>query len=164
MGWVTVLLWGVETGWPVGWTIWHSKYSQGTGGYHEQNDGFPQLHHWSLQCLCWYEVANIGCENLDEGWTHWVWVLWETHEGQHITACQDCQDTNFSSLSPEVVRRLLHTSRRLESYSREECLDRLCQKMVKSDHRTNYIQKVFIAGFTSYQVKLKNSLLSRNHP
>ena len=74
------------------------------------------------------------------------------------------EQTKFSSLTQEVVRRLLHTSRRLPNRSRMECLEKFSQKMTNSDHRPNFIRKVLIAGITSYTTKVKNSLLPTRHP
>ena len=74
------------------------------------------------------------------------------------------EQTKFSSLSQEVVRRMLHTSRRLEDSSWLESLEDLTQRMTNSDHRPAYIRKVLVAGFTSYQAKLKNSRLPKTHP
>ena len=78
------------------------------------------------------------------------------------TALSD--QTKFSSLSQEVVRRLIHTSRRLEKSSRMETLEKLCQKMTNSGHMPSYIKRVMVAGWTSYSSKLKNSQLHRVHP
>ena len=36
--------------------------------------------------------------------------------------------------------------------------------MVNSDHRPAYIRKVMVAGYTSYQAKLRNSELPSIHP
>ena len=58
------------------------------------------------------------------------------------------EQVKFSSLTQEVVRRLLHTSRRLPGSTRLDCLESLSQKMVNSGHRPNYIKKVMIAGLT----------------
>ena len=72
--------------------------------------------------------------------------------------------TKLSTLTQDVVRRLLHTSRRLEDSSRMEALEKLSQKMVNSEHRPNYIKRVMQAGWMSYTAKLKNSQLPQNHP
>ena len=74
------------------------------------------------------------------------------------------EQTKFSSLSQEVVRRMLHTSRRLEDSSWMESLEDLTQRMVNSDHRPAYIQKVMVAGYTSYKAKLRNSKLPPTNP
>jgi hypothetical protein len=67
--------------------------------------------------------------------------------------------TKLSSLTQEVVRRLLHTIRRLESSSWIEALENLSQKMM---HRPNYIKKVMMAGWMNYHAKL--SCLPKTHP
>ena len=61
------------------------------------------------------------------------------------------EQVKFSSLSQEVVRRLLHTSRRLPEICKLECLEHLSQKMINSRHRPNYIKKVMVAGMQSYK-------------
>ena len=69
----------------------------------------------------------------------------------------------FSSLTQEVVRRLLHTSRTLPSSHRMENLERFCQKMANSGHKMSYIRNVTIAGIEKYTVKYKKSILPSNH-
>ena len=78
------------------------------------------------------------------------------------TALSD--QTKLSSLTQEVVRRLLHTSRRLENSYRMDALEKLCQKMTNSGHRPSYIKRVMVAGWTSYSSKLRNSQLEKDHP
>jgi hypothetical protein len=60
------------------------------------------------------------------------------------------EQVKFSALTQEVVRRLLHTSRRLPEGVMVECLEKLSQKMDNSDHRTVYIWKVMITGIEKY--------------
>jgi hypothetical protein len=74
------------------------------------------------------------------------------------------EQVKFSSLTQEVVRRLLHTSRRLPDIVRMDCLENLSQKMVNSDHKPIFIKKVMISGITSYKSKLRKSLLAAGHP
>ena len=74
------------------------------------------------------------------------------------------EQVKFSSLTQEVVRRLLHTSRRLPDDVMLECLEKLCQKMANSEHRPVYIKKVMISGITIYEAKLKKSLLPAGNP
>jgi hypothetical protein len=74
------------------------------------------------------------------------------------------EQVKFSSLTQEVVRRLLHTSRRLPDDVMLECLEKLCQKMANSEHRPVYIKKVMISGITTYEAKLKKSLLPAGNP
>ena len=74
------------------------------------------------------------------------------------------EQTKLSSLTQEVVRRLLHTSRRLESTSWMKALENFSQKMINSEHRPNYIKKVLVAGWMNYHAKLKNSCLPATHP
>ena len=69
----------------------------------------------------------------------------------------------FASLTQEVVRRLLHTSRTLPSSHRMENLERFCQKMANSGHKMSYIRNVTIAGIEKYTVKYKKSILPSNH-
>ena len=66
------------------------------------------------------------------------------------------EQTKFSSLTQEVVRRLVHTSRTLPVSTRLECLEILCQKMVNSDHKPAYKRKVMVASITNYPGKIKN--------
>ena len=67
--------------------------------------------------------------------------------------------TTLSEQVKEVVRRLLHTIRRLPNDVMLECFKKLSQKMANSEHRPVYIKKVLISGITSYEPKLKKSLL-----
>ena len=72
------------------------------------------------------------------------------------------EQTKFSSLRQEFLRRLLHTNRRLSHSSRMDFLERFSQK--NSSHRPNFMKKFLIAGITSYSAKLRNSLLPDGHP
>ena len=54
------------------------------------------------------------------------------------------EQIKFSSLSQEVVGRMLHTCRRLEDSSWVESLEEMTQRMVNSDHRPAYIRKVMV--------------------
>ena len=74
------------------------------------------------------------------------------------------EQVKFSALTQEVVRRLLHTSRRLPEEKMVECLEKLSQKMANSDHRTVYIRKVLITGIEKYDAKLKKSFLPAGNP
>ena len=56
------------------------------------------------------------------------------------------ESTKFSALTQEVVRRLLHTSRRLPVSHRLENIEKFSQKMKNSGHKQHYIKKVVIAG------------------
>jgi hypothetical protein len=69
----------------------------------------------------------------------------------------------FASLTQEVVRRLLHTSRTLPSSHRMENLERFCQKMANSGHKMSYIRNMTIAGIEKYTVKYKKIILPSNH-
>ena len=69
----------------------------------------------------------------------------------------------FASLTQEVVRRLLHTSRTLPSSHRMEKLERFCQKMANNGHKPSYVRKVIIAGIEKYTTKYKKSILPSSH-
>ena len=69
----------------------------------------------------------------------------------------------FASLTQEVVRRLLHTSRTLPSSHRMENLERFSQKMANSGHKPSYIKNVVIAGIEKYTRKYKRSILPSSH-
>ena len=69
-----------------------------------------------------------------------------------------------TSPTQEVVRRLLHTSRRLPESTKQECLETLCQKMINSSQKPNFIKKVLIAGMTSYKAKLMKSIPPAGNP
>ena len=71
--------------------------------------------------------------------------------------------TKLSSLSQEVVRRLLNTSRRLEDTVRMETLETFSQKMRNSGHTMGYIEKALLSGITNYERKVNNSNLPRTH-
>ena len=77
------------------------------------------------------------------------------------TALSD--NTKYSSLSQEVVRRLMHTSRRLEASRRVEKLEELSQKMANSSHSMKFIRDILISGIKSYTAKVMNSLLYNNN-
>lgn len=59
---------------------------------------------------------------------------------------------------------MLHRSRRLEDSSRMESPEDFTQRMVNSDHRPAYIQKVLMAEYTGYKAKLRNSKLTPTNP
>ena len=75
-----------------------------------------------------------------------------------------CEQVNFSTLTQDLVRKLLHTSRRLAEERMQECLEKLCQKMTNSEHRPVFIRKVMIAGIKKYDAKLKRSFLPDGNP
>ena len=77
------------------------------------------------------------------------------------TALSD--STKLSSLSQEVVRRLLNTSRRLEDSVRMETLETFSQKMRNSGHTMGYIEKALLSGITNYERKVTNSNLPKTH-
>ena len=64
------------------------------------------------------------------------------------------QQVKLFALTQKVVRRLLHPSRRLPDEKMLECLEKLCQNMINSEHRPVYIRKVMIAGIEKYDAKL----------
>ena len=74
------------------------------------------------------------------------------------------ENTKYSSLSQEVVRRLLHTSRRLPDSTRMDKLEELSQKMANSHHSLKFIKEILTSGIKSYTTKVKNSLLDKKHP
>ena len=51
------------------------------------------------------------------------------------------EQVKFSALTQEVVRRLLHTSRRLPEEKMVECLEKLSQNMANSEHRASLHQE-----------------------
>ena len=71
--------------------------------------------------------------------------------------------TKFASLSQEVVRRLLHTSRSLPLSHRIENLEKFSQKMTNSGHTRDYIKKVMTNGIQKYEKKYEKSLLPPSH-
>jgi hypothetical protein len=73
------------------------------------------------------------------------------------------ETTKFASLSQEVVRRLLHTSRSLPPSHRMENLEVFCQKMTNSGHNKQYIRNVIISGIQKYKRKLQRSILPTSH-
>ena len=69
----------------------------------------------------------------------------------------------FASLTQEVVRRLLHTSRELPSSCRMENLERFSVKMMTSEHKPEFVKQVLIAGIVKYEKKVKKSQLPPTH-
>ena len=67
------------------------------------------------------------------------------------------QSVKFASLTQEVVRRLLHTSRMLPLSNRMENLERLATKMATSGHKPKYIRSVMIAGIIKFEKKFMKS-------
>ena len=74
------------------------------------------------------------------------------------------EQVKSSALTQEVVRRLLHTSRRLPEERMVECLEKLSQKMANSEHKSVYIRKVMITGIEKYVAKLRKSFLPAGNP
>ena len=60
------------------------------------------------------------------------------------------EQVKFSALTQEVVRRLLHTSRRLPEGVIVECLETLSQKMANSDHRCQWFLSSSILNIKSF--------------
>jgi hypothetical protein len=73
------------------------------------------------------------------------------------------ESTKFSSLSQEIVRRMLHTSSRLPLSHGMENLEKFSQKMINSGHKQSYVKKVMISGILKFKRKLRKSLLPRTH-
>ena len=69
----------------------------------------------------------------------------------------------FSSLTQEVVRRLLHTSRELSHSCRLENLERFSVKMMTSEHKSEFVKKVLFSGMIKYERKVKKSQLPIIH-
>ena len=80
----------------------------------------------------------------------------------HVKTAQS-QNTKLSSLTQEVVRRLLHTSKHLPKSNRLENLDRLSVKMMTSGHKQEFARKVMITGIVKFERKVKRSALPSNH-
>ena len=73
------------------------------------------------------------------------------------------ESNKFSSLTQEVVRRLLHTSRSLPGSHGMENLERFSCKMINSGHKQHYVKKVVTAGIMKFKKKLNKSILSKTH-
>ena len=69
-----------------------------------------------------------------------------------------------ASLKEEVVRRLKNTSTGLQHSKRMETLEDLCQRLRNSGHKPTYIKNILIRGIIRYELKVKNSLLSKSDP
>ena len=72
--------------------------------------------------------------------------------------------TKLSTLTQEVVRRLLHTCRDLDYSHRVEALEKLSQKMVNSGHHSCFIKRVMVSGICKYERKVKASQLEGKDP
>ena len=64
-----------------------------------------------------------------------------------------------ATLTEEIVRRLKHTSQRLECSSRLETLEEATQKMINSGHRNSFIERIMIQGIVKYERMVKRSKL-----
>jgi hypothetical protein len=73
------------------------------------------------------------------------------------------QSVKFASLTQEVVRRLLHTSRMLPLSNRMDNLERLSTKMATSGHKPEYIRSIMIAGIIKFEKKFVKSQLPTSH-
>jgi hypothetical protein len=73
------------------------------------------------------------------------------------------QSVKFASLTQEVVRRLLHTSRMLPLSNRMDNLERLSNKMATSGHKPEYIRSIMIAGIFKFEKKFMKSQLPTSH-
>ena len=73
------------------------------------------------------------------------------------------ESNKFSSLSQEVVRRLLHTSRALPDSNRMENPEKFSQKLMNSGHKQSYVKEVIKSGIMKYDKKLKKSILPTDH-
>ena len=72
--------------------------------------------------------------------------------------------TKLSTLTQEVVRRLLHTCRDLDYSHRVEALEKLSQKMINSGHHSCFIKRVMMSGICKYERKVRSSQLERKDP
>ena len=62
-----------------------------------------------------------------------------------------------ATLTEEIVRRLKHTSQRLECSSMLETLEEATQKMINSGHRNSFIERIMIQGIVKYERMVKRS-------
>ena len=74
------------------------------------------------------------------------------------------ENVKVSSLKEEVIRRLKHTSTRLDHSKRLETLEDLSQRMTNSGHSPKFIKRILINGITSFESKLMNCKLSKTDP
>ena len=74
------------------------------------------------------------------------------------------ENIKMSSLTQEVIRRLLNCSEMLEDSCRVESLNNLAVKMCTSGYNTIYIRKVMVAGIKGYEKRLANSRRQKTDP
>ena len=74
------------------------------------------------------------------------------------------ENIKMSSLTQEVIRRMLNCCELAENSGRVESLNNLAVKMCTSGYDTRYIRKVFVAGIKGYEKKLENSRKPHTDP
>ena len=74
------------------------------------------------------------------------------------------ENIKMSSLTQEVIRRMLNCCELAENSCRVESLNNLAVKMCTSGYDTRYIRKVFVAGIKGYEKKLENSRKPHTDP
>ena len=70
----------------------------------------------------------------------------------------------ISSLKKEVVRRLKHTSMRLEHTKRMDELEDLSQRIINSGHKPSFISGIHFGGILRFEAKLKLYKLPHDAP
>ena len=73
-------------------------------------------------------------------------------------------DCMRSSLTPEVVRRLLHCSSDLLLHVKQEILSKFSQKMLNSGHSTASVKVTFVHGVMKYLEMVRRSKLNVSDP
>ena len=73
------------------------------------------------------------------------------------------QDTIFSSLRQEVVRRMTNTCEYISLDTRLKVIEDMIQLMRNSDHKYAFIKSVILQGLTKYEYMKRRSLLQETH-
>ena len=67
------------------------------------------------------------------------------------------ENSKISSLSMEVVRRLLNTSEAVDNVSRLSIIDKFAQKLTNSGYKVEQTRKIILNGLKCYQKKLEKA-------
>ena len=65
------------------------------------------------------------------------------------------EDAKMRSLTNEVIRRMVTTSKAIPEEARCQILDRFAQKMANSGYGTMQIRRVILAGIKGYEKMLR---------
>ena len=127
-------------------------------------EDFPDRRLPTLDCSCWLEDNSkvSGGDDWQEGDSPWrrpriMYSFFEKEMNSPFCILEKSalpDNTKISSLSQEVVRRMLHTSELVPQEERNQVVEKFVSKLKLSGYRDDQVREIVKAGLKGYERKL----------